>query len=145
MTAGGLSYIDEEGDYYRSPHARPASRTEDMEMHGLVHGAAGMGRNSPERAVLNGTYGQDKYGELDEGPYAWPPLDNVSTNVRKESKLMALLLFPTGLDRILGALGWDKARIPVEQAIERKKRGIPGQRWPIMTWVLTAGKSPYNP
>ena len=148
MTAGGLSYIDEEGDYYRSPHPRPASasrkREDELEMHGLVSGAARMGGRDGdlEHAVLNGTYGESKYGQYEDGPYAWPPLDNVNTGVRSESKLMALLLFPTGLDRVLGTFGWDKARIPVDQAIERKKRGVPGQRFPVMTWVLTASRCP---
>jgi hypothetical protein len=146
MTAGGLSYIDEDGDYYRSPHHRPASahrkREDELEMHGLVSGAAGMGRrgSDPEHAVLNGTYGEGKYGQFEDGPLAWPPLGNVSTGLRQESKLMALLLFPTGLDRVLGLLGWEKAKVPIDQAIERKKRGVPGQRWPVVTWLLTAGQ-----
>lgn len=146
MTAGGLSYIDEEGDYYHSPHPRPASATrkreDELEMHGLISGAAGMGGRDgdPERAVLNGTYGEGKYGLYEGSPDAWPPLENVNKGMKQESRLMALLLFPTGLDRVLGLFGWKKAIIPVDQAIERKKRGVPGQRFPVMTWILTASE-----
>lgn len=138
MTTGGLSYIDEEGDYYRSKHPRPASAGPDdeLEMRGLVSGAANMGAR--DGAVLNGTYGEGKYQPYDEASASWPPLANV--NVKKESRLMTLLLFPTGLDRVLGLFGWDRAKVPVDQAIERKRRSVPGQRWPVMTWLLTAGE-----
>jgi hypothetical protein len=145
MTAGGLSYIDEDGDYYKSPHPRPASankkRDDELEMHGLVSGAAGMGGiDEPGHAVLNGTYGEGKYRQFDDGPNAWPPLDNVNSGVRKESALMAMLLFPTGLDRVLGLFGWSRAKVPLDQAIERKRHSVPGQRFPVLTWILTASE-----
>ena len=43
-SAGGLSYVDERGDYYRSQQWRPADRHEDEEHGGLVGGAAPMAR-----------------------------------------------------------------------------------------------------
>ena len=37
-------------------------------------------------------------------------------------------------------VGVNMGRLPVEQEIERKKRGIPGQRFPIAAWGLTVGE-----
>lgn len=183
LTAGGLSYIDEEGGYHRSPHNRPASYVggmstqkedpygeEEHEMRGLVTNAADMGRGpgSGQRG-MDGTGGGYGYGygngngnELDyngngkynnpnnpngnnpydTSPYAWPDLDNVNANahLRKESKMMSLLLFPTGLDRLLALFGMNKGSFPIEQQIERKKHGVTGQRYPVATWALTAGE-----
>lgn len=49
-SAGGLSYVDERGDYYRSQQWRPADGRggEDEEQGGLVRGAAPMAREDSE-------------------------------------------------------------------------------------------------
>ena len=132
----------------------PYAQAEEYEMRGLVSNAAGMGTGTgyahgdPSRPGYGGTGGpsdrSSKYGlNTADEPYSWPPLEDVNANshMRKESPLMAILLFPTGLDRLLALVGVNKGRMPVQQQVERKKHGVPGQRWPVATWVLTAGES----
>ena len=144
---GGLSYIDEEGAYYHSNSARPASelldggygynnnRPEDMEMRGLVHDAAHMGGKDVEDG--NKLYG----GQYNDVPYNYSPMENSNTAGMKEpSHLYSLLLFPTGLDRLLALFGLNVGRFPIEQAIERKRHGLPGQRFPVAAWTLALGK-----
>jgi hypothetical protein len=141
--AGGLSYIDEEGGYYRSDAQRPASAyntdptnehrsREDLEMKGLMGGAAGMGGIEENR----------KFGEYEDGPsaYPMPTLDKGLAAYREPSSLYQWLLFPTGLDRLLSLFGLKAGKFPVQQAIERKRRGAGGQRWPIAAWTLTVGE-----
>lgn len=121
--------------------SNPASETH--ELRSLVPGAA------PIAGYYQDSYRREsKYGRNDSlddsSPYAWPDLDNVNANhpdsyLRKESALMSLLLFPTGLDRLMGLFGMNKGKFPVAQQIERKRHGVPGQRFSVMTWILTAG------
>lgn len=129
----------------------PYAQAEEYEMRGLVSNAAAMGSNIDG---LRGVYGAgagrtESYSDpskypinTSDSPYAWPPLDNVSAapHLRKESALMSVLLFPTGLDRLLALVGMNKGSFPIEQQIERKRHGVPGQRFPVATWVLTAGE-----
>jgi len=135
--AGGLSYIDEEGAYYRSDERRPASyldsHRDDVEMRGLVGGAAGMGGADHER----------KYGDFDDSPSAYPepPLTKGVAALREPSNLHSWLLFPTGLDRLMALFGLNAGKYPLQQATERKRRGVGGQRWPIAAWTLTVGGS----
>ncbi|ORY26257.1 hypothetical protein BCR39DRAFT_470533 [Naematelia encephala] len=126
---GGLSYIDEEGAYYRSPHHRPASHMDPIEMQGLVLNAAPPGTDTS-------SIGGVKYAEDDLGPYLYQP-ESVDDTRGTGSKVYDLLLFPTGLDRLLALFGMHPGRYPVEQAIERKRRGLGGQRWPVAAWTLT--------
>jgi len=145
--AEGLSYIDEEGGYYRSENARPASYLhetpneplgrEDVEMRGLMGNAAGMG----------GAEERQKYGEFDDSPSAYPapPLNKGLAAYREPSNLHSWLLFPTGLDRLLALFGLKAGKFPTQQAIERKRRGAGGQRWPIAAWTLTVGEWPHFP
>ncbi|ODO01676.1 hypothetical protein I350_06502 [Cryptococcus amylolentus CBS 6273] len=132
----GLSYIDEDGEYYHSERMRPASTNlslakgaEDMEM-GNVHPAS--------------SYGSDPYKDpYQESPYPYPPPPHDANpsgfaNYTTPSNLYTMLLFPTGLDRLLAMVGIKTGAYPIEQAIERKRRGLGGQRIPVATWALTA-------
>lgn len=134
--ATGLSYIDEEGQYYKSEAMRPASLHHDLEMRGLVPNAAGMGSTVGYEFEPN----RVKFTEFDESPYPYPPSQTSSTHLQQQNKLHEHLLFPTGLDRILALFGVDAGKFPIEQAIERKKRGLGGQRWPVAAWTLAAGE-----
>lgn len=130
---GGLSYIDEEGAYYRSDALRPASAVmdrNDVEMRGLMGGAADMGRYEEEGGP------KVKFTEYQESPYPYPP----ASYYREPSQLYSRFLFPTGLDRLLALVGIKAGQTPLQQAIERKKRGIGGQRWPVAAWSLAVGK-----
>jgi hypothetical protein len=49
------------------------------------------------------------------------------------------LLFASGVDRFLRLIHKGKSE-NLTQAIHRKRMGIGGQRWPIITWGLTASK-----
>ena len=133
----------------------PYAQAEEYEMRGLVSNAAAMGRTLDNTRGAYGAGGgrTDSYGDptsngkypinTSDSPYAWPPLDNVSgaPHLVKESALTSVLLFPTGLDRLLALVGMNKGSFPIEQQIERKRHGVPGQRFPVATWVLTAGES----
>ena len=143
---GGLSYIDEEGAYYRSESRRPASmllsnegKGDDLEMRGLVGGAGPMG----------GIYEEDQEGgrrkvhfpQYEESPNPYPPYQGNEKDQWKEpSALYENILFPLGLDRLLALFGSSAGKFPLEQAIERKRRGIGGQRWPIATYTLVVGE-----
>lgn len=50
------------------------------------------------------------------------------------------ILFATGLDRIF-RLVRIKMGESAEQVIQRRKKGLPGQRYPIVAWLLTASES----
>ncbi|WVQ93311.1 hypothetical protein IAU59_000379 [Kwoniella sp. CBS 9459] len=128
---GGLSYIDEDGEYYHSDKARPASTT----MGARDHDGVEMG------LVGNQNQGQNPYGvkfaEYEESPYPYPPSQGSGgMKLRPPNKLYDMLLFPTGLDRLLALVGVKHGQYPVEQAIERKRRGLGGQRWPVAAWGL---------
>ena len=141
--AGGLGYVDEEGAYHRSQISRPVSallENEDMEMHGLVRGAADFGASDDDE-LSRGT----KYAEYDTAPSPYPSDQKTSSYLSQPDNLYTLLLFPTGLDRLLAMFGVKSARFPVEQAVERKRRGIGGQRWPIASWSLAVGESRLRP
>lgn len=126
---GALSYIDEDGVYYKTP--TPAS---DIEMRGLVHDSQPMGRDESKDVEFGAVKGND----YDTSPFPYPT-NQVQTR-QKPSGVYSWLLFPTGLDRVLAMVGVNMGRLPVEQEIERKKRGIPGQRFPIAAWSLTVGE-----
>lgn len=128
--SGGLSYIDEEGAYYKSNDQRPACQ---IEMRGLVDDPGPIGG----REELFSNHNQAKLGEYETSPYAYPPLEKTSG---LQSDLGATLLFATGLDRLLAMFGLKFGNLPIEQQIERKRHGIPGQRWPVAAWALTAGE-----
>jgi hypothetical protein len=128
---GGLSYIDEDGEYYSSKTPRPAS---DIEMRGLVHNSQPMGRDESKDVE----FGQVKGNDYGTSPFPYPTNQNQTR--QKPSGIYSWLLFPTGLDRVLAMVGVNMGRLPVEQEIERKKRGIPGQRFPIAAWGLTIGE-----
>lgn len=131
--AGGLSYIDEEGAYYRSDRQQPAS---EIEMRGLVHDSAPMsGRDDSRDVDFNGIKGND----YDTSSLPYPT--NQQAGYRKPSGVYSWLLFPTGLDRVLAIFGVNMGKMPIEQEIERKRRGIPGQRFPVAAWGLTVSRS----
>ena len=136
---GGLSYIDEEGAYYRSDSARPASemalgRMDDVEMRGLVDDAGAFGGREGDGYTPN-----LKSAEFEESPWPYPP-NQKAPSLQQPGRLYSMLLFPTGLDRLLSLFGVKQGIEPVEQQIERKKRGIGGQRWPVAAWTLTIGE-----
>lgn len=129
---GGLSYIDEEGAYYHSDRQRPASAVmsngdsrNDLEMRGLMGNAADMGRDDEGGPKI-------KFTEYQDSPHPYPP----ANYYRDPSQLYSWLLFPTGLDRLAAMLGIKAGQTPLGQAIERKKRGLGGQRWPVAAWSL---------
>ena len=136
----GLSYIDEEGTYYHSESRIPASmlfsnldRGEDLEMRGLVSGAGAMGGGGYEDDMGRKIH----FPEYESSPHPFPPLQPSEKGQWKETNGMySLLLFPLGLDRLLALFGSDAGNLPLEQAIERKKRGVGGQRWPFATYIL---------
>ncbi|KAK4684349.1 hypothetical protein P7C73_g5833, partial [Tremellales sp. Uapishka_1] len=123
--SGGLSYIDEEGAYHKSEYARPASA---LELRSLVADAAEMGESGP--AV--------KFDEYETSPHPYPPSQKSrNSSIEQDSNLYHWLLFPTGLDRLLALFGLHYGGgYPIEQAIERKRRGIGGQKWPVAAWGL---------
>jgi hypothetical protein len=138
--AGGLSYIDEEGLYYKSDSPRPASamanQDHDLEMRGLVGSAAGMGmRNTEEEEEPY----RVKFQEFEQSPHPYPAASSPNSIVSRDG-WWTPLLFPTGMDRVLGLCGVKGAKEPVEQAIERKRRGLGGQKWPVAAWGLAAGE-----
>ena len=136
----GLNYIDEEGAYYQSEAQRPASMLmtdnrpgEDVEMRGLVRGAADMGGLEEGDKV--------RFQKFNDSPNLHPSVPSTkSSRFSEPGSLYSLLLFPTGLDRLLALFGVKAGKFPIEQAIERKRRGIGGQRYPIAAWILTVGE-----
>lgn len=124
---GGLSYIDEEGAYYKTNVQRPAS---EIEMRGLAYDPAPMGRE-------DNSADSRKFQEYESNPCPFPPLEKP---VQRQNDLASTLLFATGLDRLFGVFGKKFGNLPVEQQVERKRHGIDGQRWPVAAWTLTAGK-----
>lgn len=134
--AGGLSYIDEEGAYYRSDSQRPASayKHDDVEMRGLMSDPGEMGGQESGNKIKFTEY------ETSPMPYPAPDLDK-GQSYGEPSHVYNWLLFPTGLDRLLALFGVSVGSSPPEQAAERKRRGVPGQRWPVAAWTLTAGTS----
>jgi hypothetical protein len=109
----------------------------EIEMRGLVHDPSPMaGHQDRDRDVeFDGMKGND----YDTSPLAYPA--SQSTKYQKPSGIYSWLLFPTGLDRVLAIFGVNMGRLPLEQEIERKRRGIPGQRFPVATWGLTVSES----
>jgi hypothetical protein len=73
-------------------------------------------------------------------PYPAPELDKEQA-YREPSQVYNWLLLPTGLDRLLALFGVNVGSSPPEQAAERKRRGVPGQRWPVAAWTLTLSAS----
>jgi hypothetical protein len=131
---GGLSYIDEEGNHYSSNTPRPASvmrPTSDIEMRSLVYDSQPMGRDESKDV---------EFGQVKGNTSPFPYPTNQNQTRQKPSGVYSWLLFPTGLDRVLAMVGVNMGRLPVEQKMERKQRGIPGQRFPIASWGLTLGE-----
>ncbi|WWC91298.1 uncharacterized protein L201_006241 [Kwoniella dendrophila CBS 6074] len=146
---GGLSYIDEEGEYYRTDKNRPAStsgmltnqeRERDQVEMGLIgntnqHSYGGMTNSNPYSYELN------EYSKYEDSPYPYPSKNKDNPNggipLRGTNNLYDYLLFPTGLDRLLALFDVNFGQYPIEQAIERKRRGLGGQRYPIAAWCLT--------
>lgn len=50
------------------------------------------------------------------------------------------ILFATGLDRVFRLCGM-KVGESAEQVIQRRRNGVPGQRFPILAWTLTVSES----
>ncbi|KAL7422139.1 hypothetical protein Q5752_002782 [Cryptotrichosporon argae] len=118
----GLSYVDEDGHYHRSAPHRPSVIDEEdpdalAEQRGLLPSAGAGAGPSYEKFDLEA-----------------PPAGVQA--YRGPNRLYDALLFPTGLDRLLALVGIKHGRYPLEQAIERKRRGIGGQRWPVAAWAL---------
>ncbi|WWC97876.1 hypothetical protein V866_004763 [Kwoniella sp. B9012] len=141
---GGLSYIDENGEYYHTNKPRPASTTlqmQDIERDEVEMGLIGNTNRSSGGIEPNPYYSKDGYGE---SPYPYPSSytkDGYNSGsggmrLRGPNTLYDFLLFPTGLDRLLALVGVKFGQYPIEQAIERKRRGIGGQRWPVAAWGL---------
>jgi hypothetical protein len=141
-SVAGLSYIDEEGLYYKSDNPRPASlmarSTHDLEMRGLVGSAAGMGTR--QAGIEEEEPFRIKFQEFEDSPYPYPSISKTRETRDRAEVWWTVLLFPTGLDRLLGLFGVKWGREPVEQAIERKKRGLGGQKWPVAAWGMAVGE-----
>lgn len=128
---GGLSYIDENGEYHKSQYDRPASAmypNEAVEMQSLVSGAANMGMETALKVRLQG--GSDS-------PLDYPSPDDGTG--RGRGGRWDWLLFSTGLDRIVPAFWTIRDCESIDQLVERKKRGLGGQRWPVAAWIMTIG------
>jgi len=126
----GLSYIDAEGAYYQADANRPASVQagyQDVEMRGLV-------RDDDDEDFRN-----VKFTDYDTSPYPYSSQKG-SSQMTPPSHLQSWLMFPTGLDRLMALFGMTAGRFPLEQAVERKKRGIGGQKWPVVAWGLAVGE-----
>ncbi|WWD21085.1 hypothetical protein CI109_105566 [Kwoniella shandongensis] len=129
---GGLSYIDEDGEYYHTDKARPASTYLDSSRH---HEMGGFVRADE----VDEPYQNVKFTNYEESPHPYPPTQDSYTSatyMTPPNHLYTMLLFPTGLDRLLGLFGVNTGAYPVAQAIERKRRGLGGQRWPVAAWSL---------
>ncbi len=107
---------------------------EDVEMRGLVRDAGDMGQDEQE------IFPSLKHTEYDISPYAYPVEGKGSSNMTQASHLQSWLLFPTGLDRLMALFRMEAGKYPVEQAIERKMRGLGGQKWPVAAWTLAVGE-----
>jgi hypothetical protein len=113
-----------------------APPAEEVELQGLVDGASRMGQQGEEGY-------RGRFNEYEESPYPFPP--EPKGRVAQPSNLYSMLLFPTGLDRLLALFGAKAGKFPTEQAIERKRRGLGGQRWPVAAWSLAVGTyEPYR-
>lgn len=67
-------------------------------------------------------------------PESWPPPPPPPS---RRGDVTEAVLFATGIGRLLVLLRL-KSDIPVQEAINRKRAGVPPQRWPVMTWLLMA-------
>lgn len=148
-STAGLSYIDEEGAYYKSNTQRPASEfmpVAEIEMRGLVHDPSPMaGRHHDGERERDVEFDGIKGNDYDTSPLAsYPTNQNQMPKYQKPSGVYSWLLFPTGLDRVLAIFGVNMGRLPLEQEIERKRRGIAGQRFPIAAWSLTVSEYEYR-
>lgn len=147
---GGLSYIDETGEYYSSPSKRPASQplAEDdkIELRALIGGAEGMaGRGSGPGASRPASR---LYQEYDPPPFLYEGLQQEGKTRQTEARRSVVrdwLLFPTGLDRLLALFGKRWGEEPLQQRIERKRRRGGGQRWPVAAWSMAAGTLSFPP
>ncbi|WVO22751.1 uncharacterized protein IAS62_004087 [Cryptococcus decagattii] len=129
----------EDGEYYHTDKVRPRSTALNGSS---AFDAVEMGHVKPVSS-----YDDDpaKYVSYHDHPsYPYPPLHQGQgqeagyAGFTRPSNLYSMLLFPTGLDRLLSLFNIKAGAYPVEQAIERKKRGLGGQRYPVAAWSLTA-------
>ncbi|WWC64118.1 uncharacterized protein I303_106726 [Kwoniella dejecticola CBS 10117] len=140
---GGLSYIDENFEYFHTDQPRPASTTLQLSQDQARRDAVEMNLIGDQQRASGGmenpyysfSSSKDGYGGYGESPYPYPT-KNAGMQLRGPNTLYDVLLFPTGLDRLLALVGVKNGQYPVEQAIERKRRGIGGQRWPVAAWGL---------
>ncbi|WWC73184.1 uncharacterized protein I206_107150 [Kwoniella pini CBS 10737] len=133
---GGLSYIDENGEYFQTKYSRPASTTLQLENNQNDNVEMGLiGNLDRSNGNIENPYYSSSTSKYEESPYPYPT-KNAGLTLRGPNALYDFLLFPTGLDRLLALFGVKNGQYPIEQAIERKRRGIGGQRWPIAAWGL---------
>jgi hypothetical protein len=92
-----------------------------------------------ERGQADIEFSGVKGNDYDTSPLAYPT--HQTPTYQRPRGVWSWLLFPTGLDRVLAIFGVNMGRLPLEQEIERKRRAIPGQRFPVATWILTLSES----
>ncbi|OXG16240.1 rhomboid family membrane protein [Cryptococcus neoformans Tu401-1] len=132
----GLSYVDEDGEYYQTDKLRPGSA--------ILNGSKAFDTVEMGNVRPYSSYDDDpaKYASYQDHPsYPYPPQQGQEggfAGFTRPSNLYIMLLFPTGLDRLLSLFNVKTGAYPVEQAIERKKRGLGGQKYPVAAWCLTA-------
>lgn len=133
---GDLSYIDEDGEYNRTDKLLPGST--------ILNGSRAFDTVEMGNVRPLSSYDDDpaKYASYQDQPsYPYPPQQGQEggfAGFTRPSNLYIMLLFPTGLDRLLSLFNVKAGAYPVEQAIERKKRGLGGQKYPVAAWCLTA-------
>lgn len=139
----------EDGEYYHTDKVRPRSTA--------LNGSGAFDTVEMGNVRPVSSYDDDpaKYASYHDHPsYPYPPLHQDQgqrqgqeagyAGFTRPSNLYSMLLFPTGLDRLLSLFNIKTGAYPVEQAIERKKRGLGGQKYPVAAWSLTAGMYPFE-
>lgn len=137
----------EDGEYYHTDKVRPRSTA--------LNGSSAFDTVEMGNIKPVSSYDDDpaKYASYHDHPsYPYPPLHQGEgqgqeagyAGFTRPSNLYSMLLFPTGLDRLLSLFNIKAGAYPVEQAIERKKRGLGGQKYPVAAWSLTAGMYPFE-
>ncbi|KAG7528995.1 hypothetical protein FFLO_05853 [Filobasidium floriforme] len=129
----GLSYVDEEGGYYRSGSGS-----------GSKNNVGGFGGRQGEK------HGGEEEGESLVGGAAYPAGSPFLENhAHKHKHDPTSSSYPPSInsrldDSVPGSpkwyeklLGIGQGKYPIEQQIENKRRGLGRQRWPYACWVLT--------